>query len=285
MHRLNVQYQKLQDTVLRLQQKDHDMFQKCVAAQLSKDLSHAQLYASECAEIRKMAKIVLESEIALERAIIRLQTVEQLGEILVQMLPVVSVVNETRGKIEGVIPEVASELDAVHSLLDDTVRETGMIQQTDSEIVLRDEEAKRIFEESSVYAEEQIRKQFPELPSAERKQETTQEFESVDLAETMLLPNVPSTTKEVALESEGVIESLDPEVQELPSRVYGYINDHVRYGGKLNLTECAKTLGFQRDDIVKAVQLLCKEGKIVLRQCSQLGQAPEDKASGETHGI
>ncbi len=285
MHRLNVQYQKLQDTVLRLQQKDRDMFQKCVAAQLSKDLSHAQLYASECAEIRKMAKIVLESEIALERAIIRLQTVEQLGEILVQMLPVVSVVNETRGKIEGVIPEVASELDAVHSLLDDTVRETGMIQQTDSEIILQDEEAKRIFEESSVYAEEQIRKQFPELPSAESKQETTQEFESVDLAETMLLPSVPSTTKEVAPESEGVMESLDPEVQELPSRVYEYVKDNVRYGGKLNLTECAKTLGVQRDDVVRAVQSLCREGKIVLGQCGQLSQAREDEASGEIHGI
>jgi len=285
LHRLNVQYQKLQDTVLRLQQKDRAMFQKCVAAQLSKDLPHAQLYASECAEIRKMAKIVLESEIALERAIIRLQTVEQLGEILVQMLPVVSVVNETRGKIEGVIPEVASELDAVHSLLDDTVKETGMIQQTDSETILQDEEAKRIFEESSVYAEEQIRKQFPELPSAERKQEKAQEFESVDLPETTLLPSVPSTTKEVTLESEGIIESLDPEVQELPSRVYGYIKDHVRYGGRLNLTECAKTLGVRRDDIVRAVQSLCKEGRIVLRQCNQLSQAHEDNASGETHGI
>lgn len=261
------------------------MFQKCVAAQLSKDLPRAQLYASECAEIRKMAKIVLESEIALERAVIRLQTVEQLGEILVQMLPVVSVVNETRGKIEGIIPEVASELDAVHSLLDDTVKETGMIQQTDSEIILRDEEAKRIFEESGVYAEEQIRKQFPELPSAEGKQERTQEFESVDLAETMLLPSVTSMTKEVALESEGAMESPDSEAQELPSRVYEYIKDHVRYGGKLNVTECAKTLGVQRDDIVKAVQSLCKEGRIVLQQCGQLGQAPEDKAFGETHGI
>jgi len=255
----------LQDTVLRLQKKDHDTFQKCIAAQLSKDLPRAQLYASECAEIRKMAKIVLESEIALERAIIRLQTVEQLGEILVQMLPIVSVVNETRGRIEGVIPEVASELDAVHSLLDDTVKETGMIRQRNSETVLQDEEARKIFEESSFFAEEQIRKQFPELPSATSRHGTAQESKDGPLADTVPLHTLSTTKEEATLEAEGLVEGPDPEEQELPPRVYEYIRSNVRRGGKLNLTECAKALGVQRDDVVRAVEALRKERRIVLQ--------------------
>jgi len=241
------------------------MFQKCIAAQLSKDLPRAQLYASECAEIRKMAKIVLESEIALERAIIRLQTVEQLGEILVQMLPIVSVVNETRGKIEGVIPEVASELDAVHSLLDDTVKETGMIQQRDSEMVLQDEEARKIFEESSFYAEEQIRKQFPELPSAASKHEIAQESVNVAPANSVPLQTLSPTKEEATLEAEGAVEGLAPEREELPSRVYEYIRNHVRQGGKLNLADCAKALGVRRDDVMKAIDTLRGERRIVLQ--------------------
>jgi len=241
------------------------MFQKCIAAQLSKDLPRAQLYASECAEIRKMAKIVLESEIALERAIIRLQTVEQLGEILVQMLPIVSVVNETRGKIEGVIPEVASELDAVHSLLDDTVKETGMIQQRDSEMVLQDEEARKIFEESSSYAEEQIRKQFPELPSAASKHEIAQESGNVAPANSVPLQTLSPTKEEATLEAEGAVEGLAPEREELPSRVYEYIRNHVGQGGKLNLTDCAKALGVRRDDVMKAIDTLRGERRIVLQ--------------------
>lgn len=253
----------MQDTVLRLQQKDHDMFQKCVAAQLSKDLPRAQLYASECAEIRKMAKIVLESEIALERAIIRLQTVEQLGEVLVQMLPIVSVVNETRGKIEGVIPEVASELDAVHSLLDDTVKETGIIQQGNSGIVLQNEEAKRIFEESSVFAEEQIRKQFPELPSATSEQKTVRELEGMGIDEEELIRSTSSEKQESTLEAQGVAEGLSPEG--LPSRVYEYIKNHVGQGGRLNLTDCATALGARRDDVMRAVEALSRERRIVLR--------------------
>jgi len=216
------------------------MFQRCVAAQLSKDLPRAQLYATECAEIRKMAKIVLGSEIALERAIIRLETVEQLGDILVHMLPVVSVVRETRGKIEGVIPEVASELGVVHSMLDDTVKETGMLQLKDSEMVLQDDEARKIFEESSRFAEQQIREQFPEIPLVEQKQEPM-------------------------LEAEGVIELSDPGVDELSSRVLDYIRDHVAESGRLNLTECAKFLSVQRDNVVKAVEELHRQRRIVVR--------------------
>jgi len=177
----------------------------------------------------------------------------------------VSVVNETRGRIEGVIPEVASELDAVHSLLDDTVKETGMIRQRDSEMVLQDEEARKIFKESSFFAEEQIRKQFPELPSATCEHDTAQQSEKSLVADTMPLHTVSTTKEEAALEAEGLTEGLDPEGQELPSIVYEYIRSHVRPGGKLNLTECAKALGVQRDDVMRAVEALRKERRVVLQ--------------------
>ena len=264
MHRLNVQYQKLQETILRLQQKDREMFQRCIAAQLSKDSARAQLYASECSEIRKMAKIVLGSELALERAIIRLQTVEQLGEILIQLMPVVSVIQETKGQIEGVIPEVASELGIVHSMLDDTVRETGTIPLRDSDMVLQDEEARRIFEESSTYAEQKVREQFPEIPSNEQNTETTTEAEGLD-------PVLDSSCRFLQRmqmmmpEAQGIAQTTGHSTELLSSRVYDYVVNRVKHGGKLNLTECAKTLGVARDDVMKAVEALRDERRIVLQ--------------------
>ena len=65
LFRLNTQKAKLEQTSMRLQQRDKEMFQRTVGAELSKDNSHARLYANECAEIRKMALIVLSSELAL----------------------------------------------------------------------------------------------------------------------------------------------------------------------------------------------------------------------------
>jgi len=57
-----------------------------------------------------MAHLTLSSELALERVILRMQTVEEFGDIMAQIAPVIGVVRETRGRIAGVIPEVANEL-------------------------------------------------------------------------------------------------------------------------------------------------------------------------------
>jgi len=37
-----------------LQQRDKEMFQKCIEAQFARDIPRARIYANECAEIRKM---------------------------------------------------------------------------------------------------------------------------------------------------------------------------------------------------------------------------------------
>jgi len=106
LFRLGSQKEKLEHMSARLQQRDKEMFQRCIGAQLSKDTAHAALYANECAEIRKMAHLTLSSELALERVILRMQTVEEFGDIMAQIAPVIGVVRETRGRIAGVIPEV-----------------------------------------------------------------------------------------------------------------------------------------------------------------------------------
>lgn len=242
------------------------MFQRCVAAQLSKDHARAQMYAAQCADIRKMAKIVLGSEIALERAVIRLETVEQLGQILVLILPVVEVVRETKGKIEGVIPDVASELKMVDTLLDDTVRDTGTMQARDTDVLLRDEEARRIFEESSAYAEQKIREQFPELPSVKEKEHVPLETEGIGLMVSQRTSEAIPSMQEMLSEPQAMVQSVCNPIQELAHRVYDYITSHVRQGGKLNLSECARELMVERDDVVQAVEELREEGRIVLQK-------------------
>jgi len=242
------------------------MFQRCVAAQLSKDHARAQLYAAQCADIRKMAKIVFGSEIALERAVIRLETVEQLGQILVLMLPVVDVVRETKGKIEGVIPDVASELRMVDSLLSDTVKDTGTMQARDADVFLRDEEARRIFEESSAYAEQTIREQFPELPSVKERERTSLEAEGIGLMLGQRTSEMIFSTEETMSEPHAMVQAACNPIQGLAHRVYDYITSHVRQGGKLNLSECARELMVERNDVVKAVETLREEGRIVLQK-------------------
>jgi hypothetical protein len=57
-YRLRVQRNKIESMGLMLQHRDKELFDKCVAANTTGDTLRAGLYASECADIRKIVKLV-----------------------------------------------------------------------------------------------------------------------------------------------------------------------------------------------------------------------------------
>jgi len=50
------------------------------------------MYANEIAEIRKIAKVTLRSELALEQVVLRLETIQEFGDVAAMMGPVAGVV-------------------------------------------------------------------------------------------------------------------------------------------------------------------------------------------------
>jgi division protein CdvB (Snf7/Vps24/ESCRT-III family) len=247
LYRLATQKEKLEHMSSRLQQRDKEMFQRCIGAQLSKDNAHAALYANECAEIRKMAHITLSSELALERVVLRLQTIEEFGDIMAQIAPVIGVVRETRGRIAGVIPEVATELGEVNNMLSDMELETGEIPDQGADVQTSSDEAKKVLEESSVIASQQMKERFPELPTPEPRQ-------SVAVARSQPPePRIP-----VAVTSDGMEEESPVPVED---RVLGYIKAH---NGELSVNSASEELGVPADDIRQSLQKLRDDGKIVM---------------------
>ena len=247
LYRLATQKEKLEHMSSRLQQRDKEMFQRCIGAQLSKDNAHAALYANECAEIRKMAHITLSSELALERVVLRLQTIEEFGDIMAQIAPVIGVVRETRGRIAGVIPEVATELGEVNNMLSDMELETGEIPDQGADVQTSSDEAKRVLEESSAIASQQMKERFPELPSPEPRQVTA-----------VPKPQAPEPRIPIAVTSGGVEE--EPELP-LEDRVLGYIKSH---NGELSLNSASAELQVPAEDIRESLQRLKDDGKIVM---------------------
>jgi len=225
----------------RLQMRDKEMFQRCIGAQLSKDTAHAALYANECAEIRKMAHITMSSELALERVILRLQTVEEFGDVMAQLAPVIGVVRETRGRIAGVIPEVAGELGEVNSMLSDMSLETGEVQDQDIEMAASNIEARKVLEESSVIASQQIKERFPDLPTPTAHPAT-------------------ETRIPVAVTAGGEEEEL-PSGPPLEERLMDYIKTH---NGELAINSASTELSVPTDNIRRSLQKLKEDGKIVL---------------------
>lgn len=164
--RLRVQENRLEGAASRMQQHDKEMFNKCVRAQMDKDNARASMYANECAQVRKMAKVTLQCQLALEQAALRLETVREFGNIASMMAPVATVVRSVQGQITGVIPEVGFELSEIGEMLNSFVYELGDTGGSNLEVQTSNEEAQRILTEASTLAEHRMQQRFPDLPTA-----------------------------------------------------------------------------------------------------------------------
>jgi division protein CdvB (Snf7/Vps24/ESCRT-III family) len=162
--RLKIQLARLEQTADRLQSRDKELFDRCVKAMMMKDEPRAAMYANEIAELRKMARIIIRSQLALEQVTVRLETIEELGDMIVQMGPVVGVVKAINVQLAGVIPEVAGELESINDVLNGVVLEAGDVPGRPYSIKVSDEEAKNILNEANAIAEQRMKDRFPELP-------------------------------------------------------------------------------------------------------------------------
>jgi division protein CdvB (Snf7/Vps24/ESCRT-III family) len=164
LFKLKVQTRKLERTSYHLQQRDQALYGKCVLAVQSKNNELASMYANECAELRKMAKVVLHSQLALEQVTLRLETVNEFGQVAYTMLPVASVVRTLKSQLEGVMPEVSMELSQVNETLEGLAMEVGETTETTFDLSASSEESQKILSEASFVAEQKMKERFPELP-------------------------------------------------------------------------------------------------------------------------
>ena len=232
--RLNAQLDKLEHMYTRLHQRDTDLFQRCVGAQVSNDPGHAKIYANECAEIRKIAKVVLGSQLALERVILRLETVGEFTDVMVELAPLMCIVKETKVKIAGIVPQVANELDEVNNMLGDLTYEAGEVNATTSPVEASDEEARKVLEETGLIAEQKVLEHFPDLTSVQSKPEAIPELAN-------FIPDMEAETEE---------------------KVYDYAKKH---NGELSIKSCAADLGKSPDEVKIALAKLKESGKVAIQ--------------------
>ena len=165
LYRLNVQKNKLETASSRMQQHDKEIFSKCINAQLAHDNARAMMYANECAEVRKMAKVTVQCQMALEQVYLRLETIEEFGDVAKMMAPVASVVHSIKSQISGVMPEVGFELGQIGEVLSGVVDEAGEVTGSNYDVNASGEEAQRILGEANTIAEQHMKNIFPDLPS------------------------------------------------------------------------------------------------------------------------
>ncbi|MEM2095654.1 MAG: hypothetical protein QXX19_00780 [Candidatus Caldarchaeum sp.] len=162
---LNGHIERLNNKYREMLARSREYFEKCVDAIQSKDDEKAKIYASEIAEIKKLAGIVLHSQLVLLQVKIRLESILELGEALSLIRPLSAMLQNTLAEIADVSPEASEHLRNLMVLIEDFMTSSGVYVEPVSDSNTNvSQEVSFILDEARRIAAEKVRQSFPEAP-------------------------------------------------------------------------------------------------------------------------
>ena len=164
VRKLDMQISKLDQANERFTQKDRTLFAKLVDAYGQHDMSHANIYATELAEIRKMSKIIMNARLALDQVSLRIKTVSELGDVVSMLGPCIGVLRSVSAGMGGVLPEAENELGDIGNMLSGLMFEAGTSSGMSLNFNSVNEDTSRILAEAAIVAEQRVSANFPDLP-------------------------------------------------------------------------------------------------------------------------
>jgi division protein CdvB (Snf7/Vps24/ESCRT-III family) len=124
--KLQLQISKLQVINEKLQTKQDMIFGKIVKAQRNNKNAYAQAYAGELAQVRKMKNMVSGAKLSMEQVKLRLDTVSELGDVVVTLSPCMSIIKGLAPSISGIMPEANASMQDLSSILGDVMSGSSM---------------------------------------------------------------------------------------------------------------------------------------------------------------
>jgi len=166
---------KLDAAIFKLRDRDAFLFSKIVSSVQKRDSQRASMFANELAELRKMSKMVTQSKLALEQVVLRLNTVQELGDVVQTLAPATSIVRNLREGLSGVMPEAEGEMSEISGLLSGILVDAGSVSGSSLNFETANEEAERAMAEAAAVAETRMRNNFPDIPQTVRDPEQDME--------------------------------------------------------------------------------------------------------------
>jgi division protein CdvB (Snf7/Vps24/ESCRT-III family) len=164
VRKLDMQISRLDQANERFTQKDKALFAKLVDAYSKHDTAHANIYANELAEVRKMARLVMNARLALDQVSLRIKTVSEFGDIVSTLGPAIGVLRSVSVGMCGVLPEAENELGEIGNMLSGLMFDAGTTCGSSLNFNNVNEDAAKILDEAACVAEQKVNANFPDLP-------------------------------------------------------------------------------------------------------------------------
>jgi division protein CdvB (Snf7/Vps24/ESCRT-III family) len=173
--KLQMQISKLDSISSRINEKDQVIFKRVVLAMQSHDAQHARILSGELAQIRKMGKMIGSAKLALEQIQLRLNTITELGDVVVTLSPAMSVIKGLQSGLSGMMPEADQSFAQISDLLGNIMTDSGQIPAGEIGMPTNfNEDTAKIMEEASSIVEMNMKSKFPDLPSTTGSQNSAE---------------------------------------------------------------------------------------------------------------
>lgn len=164
IRRLELQIQRLDQASERFNQKDRTLFAKVVDAYTKHDTAHANVYANELAEVRKVEKLTMNVRLALDQVLLRVRTVSELGDVVSTLGPVIGVLGSIKTRLVGVLPDAENDIGEIANMLSGVMFDAGTSSGMTLSFNTMNEDATKILSEAATVAEQRINEKLPDLP-------------------------------------------------------------------------------------------------------------------------
>lgn len=124
--KLQFQISKLDSIDEKLKKKHDVIFEKIVNAQRNNKNGYAQAYAGELAQVRKMKNMVSGAKLSMEQIKLRLDTVSELGDVVVTLSPCMSIIKGLSPSLNGIMPEANASMQDLSQILGDVMSGSSM---------------------------------------------------------------------------------------------------------------------------------------------------------------
>jgi division protein CdvB (Snf7/Vps24/ESCRT-III family) len=279
IHTLKVQHNKLEQASYRLKERDTVLFQTCITALKNKNKERAAICANEVAEVRKLLQFFYNMELAIERVILRLETIKELGDVVADLKPALRLLQGVSQQLFELLPDVSSELSRVNETISETLYSTKMT--ADESLIPVGKKTiggDEILQEVSTFLQRKVSEELPEPPATLNTPETEQARikEMVALAASCS----QSLGRETADEPDGnfsqtLFSYKKAEIQEISLKIEkpaleDALFDYVRKcKGEIDLERCSVDLESSNEEIKKALHNLGTKGKIKIEVKSE----------------
>lgn len=243
---------ELENLRVKLEQRRKSLFETTVKAMMAKDRSKASVYANEWAELRKVGKVVYASELALTQVVLRLESIVDVGDVMMHMSMAFKVLRKVNKTVQGLVPSLDQASDEISNTLAETMAEMGNVSPSIS-LNIQTENGEELVEQARKLAEERAEEMKRTLAISPRQ--IQRNAESLD-ERVPLLAGGEEDEEESALL--GTIYRT-PTVQDAEEQVLQYAAIH---NGNVDITDASSMLKMPSDDVEQAMLKLLSEGKV-----------------------